>query len=161
MIKRDLYCLKNDKLELSILDEGIEEIEEIMLDTTSDEEDAGGYEMNVPPIGESTLQVSEEVYNTLKIMGEFLTQTESTDITDLPKTSKAHTLSETMLVEDTQIISKMIAIRDYMNHPATLQQSSIDALLLTQLGEVKPKFQYADELRQKIEDQIKKIKDYR
>ncbi len=145
MTGRDLYCFRQGKLELSILDEELDEeiIEDIVEDKTSIQEDQLDIE----------LKISDDIYNTLKTMGEFLTQA------GVPTNTKD--FSEITSIKDMETISKVIEMQDYIDHNATLQQSSIDTVIISHFGEITPKYQYATELKQKIESEIKRIRDYK
>ena len=211
MIRRDSYYFKEGKLELSILDEEIDdqkddnfyiqigkssskspdqiqnnldknieskELEELNLAARSkaledvvleaadvpmkcgvrDKENAnGGFDTA------AEIKISEEVINTLKTMGEFLTQSEAPG-EELPRPQNAM-LEESSSQTDEEVIElnqskedEAARFNNYFYNEISLQQGSIDALLFSHFGEVKPRFKYAEELRQKIENQIKRIK---
>lgn len=182
-IKRDLYCFKNGRLELSILDECLEEecsVREMQETVSQDDLQyiSLGYkkfetslsqprgrdvledhpENSLQGAPEVPLKVSEEIYNTLKTMGEFLTQTEVRNGQELEikrdknlNSSPSNSLQEASPASQDEV---------RIDENSELRQSYIDALLREHFGEVTPKFQYALELKEKIENQIKKIKDY-
>lgn len=154
MTKQDLYCFKEGKLELSILDEVLDENS----DSASDEKGLNSQDIELPPLQEIQLKISEEVYHTLKTMGEFLTQpemAESQESVELLEVVEAATLPQTQQITKT---SQFINRETYAYKEEALGQSSIDKLLLSHFGELKPRFKYADELKNKIDMQIKKIK---
>ncbi|MDF2613221.1 MAG: hypothetical protein K0S71_1007 [Clostridia bacterium] len=143
MTKRDLYCFKEGKLELSILDEKIDE------DIPADKD------IDFPPLQEPSLIVSEEIVNTLKEMGEFLTQAGKEEVKESIQEPK---IEQTAEMQHSISYTQSFNIEDYMKQETTLEQSRIDAILLSHFGELTPRFKYADELKQKIDRHIKKIK---
>ncbi|MDF2877205.1 MAG: hypothetical protein K0S30_301 [Clostridia bacterium] len=144
MAEHNRYCLKEGRLELSILEEesivepSQQDVAYIELDQA-----AAGSEGVYQPLQEVELKVSEEIYNTLKTMGKFLTQSE-----EVPKqnTHNEEAVPEVSLGTDKNTV---------------LSQYSIDKLLEAHFGETTSRFKYAEELKRKIEIQIKKIKAYK
>ncbi|PHV70350.1 hypothetical protein CS063_10700 [Sporanaerobium hydrogeniformans] len=135
---KDGYYLKKGKLELSVLDEEIEE-EEI-----------------------ASLKVSDEVYSTLKSMGEFLTQ-DTIEVTDEEKLLLIGNIEEITCEKEIDIESKdekhlLKATQEVRG--GTMQQQAIDQLLDEHFGKVKPTFKYAAELKSKIDARIAWIKSY-
>jgi len=146
MTRRDRYCFKEGKLELSLLDEMIDEYTDGNSDGADDEQDANSHIKGFPPLQETPLIISEEIYNTLKTMGEFLTQPEEIEI------KESIELQEN--IETNQYINRGA----YIHKETTLKQTGIDELLLSHFGELHPRFKYAEDLKKKIDAGIKKIK---
>jgi hypothetical protein len=144
MAEHNRYCLKEGRLELSILDDegavetSLPEVAYIELDKA-----VVGSEEILQPLHETELRVSEEVYNTLKTMGKFLTQSEEA-------------FKENIINEEA---TSQASLKTDKNE--ILNQYNIDKILEAHFGETIPKFKYAEELKKKIETQIKKIKTYK
>ncbi len=201
---KDRYYLKKGKLELSALDEEVEEGHSEKEESCK-EESVHKLNEKVKASNESTrqeiqlteepqyipleqeevkesveLKISDEIHNTLKTMGELLTQSVG-EVTDeekalllngveglgyekergkslsfgQPKKTKGKELKEIHSSE-----AQLLKAKRKQEDEDLLGQEVIDDLIEEHLGKVQPKFKYAEELKNKIDERIKWIKSY-
>ncbi len=201
---KDKYYLKKGKLELSALDEEVEEGHSEKEESCKEEpthklnekmevsSESKLQELQLTeepqyiPLGQEEiketveLKISDEIHNTLKTMGELLTQSVG-EVTDEEKAlllngveglgseknlgkslsfGQSKKIKGKELKETNASEAQLLKAKKKQKDEDLLGQEVIDDLIEEHLGKVQPKFKYAEELKNKIDERIKWIKSY-
>lgn len=161
MNKFDKYYLKEGKLELSILEEDIEENEYVVDELSS---------INPQKGREPRIKLTEDIYNTLHTMGKLLTK-EDNGLEEMDEALYKQILlpvKEQLAYQKVQKVQKNVQINKTIIFEEEeqvvdreLSQSSIDELLLFHFGKVTPQYEHAEKLKGSIDKQIAAINNYK